>query len=144
MDKMTDEAALTKYLHSLQKDREGVMKLQEWIRNNSEGGSFSAGGTAVSNQNADESAEEDCDSDGYIGIVPSESGVTVNVLAANLARLIVSDGVDESYADKVLLKAMGTADPYDYEEEDKSIDWNDMPFTVKKEPSEIEEEDDSC
>lgn len=116
------------------------MKLKEWIENGSD--PYNINPTAVSEENTEQIVEDDCDSEEYIGIVPTESGVTFNVLAGNLSRIIVNEGIDESYEDKQLWEGMGKGDLYDYEEEDETVALDDMPLSVKVESDEIEEEDD--
>lgn len=131
---MPDDRALRKYLNHLQKDKDGVLKLQEWIKNGSQGDSYNCANTNIYDQDEDESVAEDYDSEGYIGIVPTESGVMVNVLGSHYSRLVVTDGVNENHEGIALFKAMGYSDSYEYEEEDKNVVWDDASIAVKKEP----------
>ena len=138
---MTIEAALENYLHSLVKDKEGLMKLKEWIEKCNGSDSYNIDPTPVCEEDMKES-KNDCDSEEYIGIVPTESGVTFNVLVGNLSHIIVNEGIDESYADKLLREDMGKGDLYDYEEEDETAPLDNMPPSVKKNPNRMEQEND--
>lgn len=117
------------------------MKLKEWIEKCNGSDSYNIDPTPVCEEDMKES-ENDCDSEEYIGIVPTESGVTFNVLVGNLSHIVVNEGFDESYADKLLWEGMGKGDLYDYEEEDETVALDNMPPSVKKNSNRMEEEND--